>query len=148
MSGSLNAYYDPAAHAAMHAEVNAERGERVEIGVFYNDRRTQDRDPTDIPDPDPRPLLPQTTMRWKRKLDSYDHQLFLHIDDIPGTLHMTLLADTHLLSPLDIAVCARGIETILVTAALDPAASTGVADHEPAGPPLAPAVHATNACSL
>jgi hypothetical protein len=127
MSGFLNAYYDPIGHSEMHDAVMAERGEHIDIGVFFNDRRVGDRDPEGIPGADPRPLLPLTDLRWKRKLDSVNHRLFLHINDVPDTLHMSLLADTHHLSPADLTACARGMEAALVAASLDPDAPTGIA---------------------
>ncbi|HEX9334985.1 MAG TPA: condensation domain-containing protein [Pseudonocardiaceae bacterium] len=126
MSGSLNAYYEPFAHRATLAEVNAERGEVVDLGVFFNDNRIRDRNPSGMVDVDPRPLLPLTELRWARKLDSFGHRLFLHVNDAPDTLAMTLLADTHRLSPSDIMACARGMEAVLVAAALDPNTVTGI----------------------
>jgi Condensation domain len=126
MSCSLNAYYEPFAHGERLAAVNAQRGELVDLGVFFNDRRIRDRDPSDTPDADPRPLLPLTELRWARKIDSFAHRLFLHINDVPDTLNIALLADTHQLSPADVMACARGMEATLVAAALDPKAATGI----------------------
>jgi hypothetical protein len=37
-------------------------------------------------------------------------------------------ADTHNVSPADMESCVRGLETVLVAAALDPAAPTGVTE--------------------
>jgi hypothetical protein len=133
MSGSLNAYYEPYAHRDRLAAVNAERGELVDLGVFFNDIRIRDRDPSDTPDADPRPLLPLTELRWARRIDSFGHRLFLHINDVPDTLNMALLADTHQLSPADVMACARGMEAVLVAAALDPNVATGVGHTATAG---------------
>jgi len=133
MNASLHAYYEPFAHDAMLAELNARRGEHVDLGVFFNDRRILHRAPAEPSDPDPRPLSPLTTSRWARKIDSFGHRLFLHVNDVPDTLNFSLLADTHSLAPADIMACARTMETTLVAAALDPNAPTRIGRRAPVG---------------
>lgn len=129
-SGALNAYYEPFAHDDTLAELNTKRGEHVDLGVFFNDRRVRHRAPAEPADP--RPLLPLTTLRWARKIDSFGHRLFLHVNDVPDTLNFALLADTHCLSPADVLTCARTMETMLVAAALDPNTTTGIGRRAPA----------------
>lgn len=123
-SGSLNAYYEPFVHDDALAELGRKRGEHVDLGVFFNDRRILHRAPAEPADP--RPLLPLTTLRWTRRIDSFGQRLFLHVNDVPDTLNFALLADTHCLAPADILTCARTMEATLVAAALDPNATTGV----------------------
>jgi len=124
MSASLHAYYEPFVHDDALAKLDAKRGENVDLGVFFNDRRIQHRAPAEPSDP--RPLLPQTTLRWARQIDTLGHRLFLHINDVPDTLNFALLADTHCLAPADIMACARAMEATLVAAAIDPNAMTGI----------------------
>jgi hypothetical protein len=76
----LHGYYDPAAHRAMLAEVAAERGEPIDLSCFVNDRRGPP-----VPGPAPtaeevRAALPRTTMRWDRRLPTYDGTLYLQVD--------------------------------------------------------------------
>lgn len=125
------AYYDPRARDELIASVSAERGENVDVGCFLNDRRIasrQEPDGTEQP-PDPAQLrdsLTQSTLTWGFRRDRPTGRCFMLIDDVPGMVFYEMVADTDYVSPADMEACVRGMETLTVAAALDPAASTGV----------------------
>lgn len=123
------AYYDPDRMAELVAAVSAERGEEIDIGCFFNDRRLQHRDSTVEPPPTPadiRAARPRTTFRWDRNQDKPYERLFVHVEDVPGTLRMSVCADTHHVSPADIRRCLEEMEAVTVASALDAETRTGV----------------------
>lgn len=124
-----HAYYDPEELAEMVAALGRERGPGWrDISCFYNDRRrnvplTTDRVPNRA---DVLAVLPRTTMRWAHRFDSYDRGVVVHVNDVPEVLDCLLCVDTHRIGPARLVALARGIESAVVAAALDPAAPTGV----------------------
>jgi len=120
-----HAYYDPDELAALVTGLGP--GLR-DISCFYNDRRrnvplTSDRVPNRA---DVLAVLPRTTMRWAHRFDSYDRGVVVHVNDVPDVLDCLLCVDTHRIGPARLVALARGIESAVVAAALDPAAPTGV----------------------
>jgi hypothetical protein len=123
-----HAYYDPEELAEMVAALGRERGVAPDISCFYNDRRrhvplTTDRVPNRA---DVLAVLPRTTMRWAHRFDNYDRGVVININDVPDVLDCVLCVDTHRVGPARLVALARGIESAVVAAALDPAAPTGV----------------------
>jgi hypothetical protein len=122
-----NAYYDPVRSEELIAAVGRERGAAIELSVFFNDRRTQTGPPDAARVPtvaEVRAALPGSTLRWEKRLDRFDHALFIHIDDTPEAIDFFVCADTHRLSPADLEALVRGLEAVVVAAAIDPAPTT------------------------
>jgi non-ribosomal peptide synthetase component F len=127
-----HAYYDPDELGEMIATVGRDRGDDLDISCFYNDRGRHvprppaDRAPTRA---DVLSALPRSTMRWAHRFDSYDRSIAIHINDVPDALDCMICVDTHRIAPAQLVALARGIEAVVVAAALDPAAPTGVPAH-------------------
>jgi hypothetical protein len=144
-SAALRGYYHPASHRELLDRLSAERGERIDISCFVNDRRVGaepqpgDRLPTEE---EVRAVLSQSTFQWDRKQPVFDATLFLQVDsgpdlNAPGrssrtaeqgspAVFLAIWADTHYMSPADVEAFARAMEAITVQAAFDPLVSTGV----------------------
>jgi hypothetical protein len=124
-----NAYYDPYRSDELIARVGLERGEEIELSAFFNDRRSHLGPPAvdRLPDrTDIEAALPRSTLRWERQLDRFDHALFVHVDDAPAAIDVLICADTHQIAPAGMVAFVRGLEAVLVQAAVDPAATAGI----------------------
>jgi hypothetical protein len=121
------AYYDPPGRDELVARLSRERGEQVDLGCLFNDRRLRPRDETG-PVPTPEQVagaVPRGSFEWTHRQDEIEfHQLAVSIDDVPDTVRLKVTTDIHRVSPDDVAACVRGIEQVAVAAALDPAART------------------------
>jgi hypothetical protein len=134
IAAGLNSYYDPNQLRGLIDRVGAERGERLDLGCFFNDkRRDHGLAPAEsLADPDRiREVLPETRLRWDFQHDIPNEHLFVHINephahDQPDRIDFIMCCDTHAVSPADLEAIARGMESVLVEAALDPAARTGI----------------------
>jgi hypothetical protein len=131
MAAYKHAYYDPERLQELIARVAGERGPDFEIGCFFNDRRVQSRqDPAEAPCT-PRRLrdaLTHSAFRWSAKQDEDpDEVMFVHIDDLPDGVLLTICADTGYFGSTDIEALGRGMEAVAAEAAFDPAAPTRVA---------------------
>lgn len=119
LSAYLHAYYDPDAMTEMIAELGRERGADIDLGCFYNDRRSPDiRDP-DRPQATPRDVtaaLTQTTLDWGPHSPKPWERFFVHVDDTPGVVRILCQADTRYLPPDDIAAFLHHFEATLVAA--------------------------------
>jgi hypothetical protein len=118
------AYYDPAGHDAMLARVNEERGEEIDIGCIFNDRRTGER--RDVLSPPPTgpeilAALPHSTLRWRQQTERAGERFFFHINDVPDTTEIWMPIDSHCMSHADTEAFLREVEMVAVAAALDPA---------------------------
>lgn len=121
-------YCDPARRSALIAQVSKERGMDVDTECGFNDRRLTVRQlDGELPTADQlRPAVARSAFRWVEKQDQEPYaQLYLNIDDVPDTVHLTVTTDTHYLVPDDVEMCVRGMEQIAVAAALDPSERTG-----------------------
>jgi hypothetical protein len=127
MSTYLNAYYNPDEMTAMIGELGRERGAEIDIGCFFNDRRTaDDRDP-DSPLPTRADLdtaLTATTMEWGPHSHTPFERFFIHFDTARNALNVLVQADTRYLPPDDMRALLHEFEAVLVQAALDPATRT------------------------
>jgi hypothetical protein len=109
------AYFDPDDVADLLERVGRERGTRVEIGCFYNDRRGPNRE-QDLDAP--APAAEGEGLRWVSKQDAPAVEpLFVHVDDSPGTMRLTIQLDADYLSPSDGEAVLRAMEGIAVAAA-------------------------------
>jgi len=123
------AHYDTDRLDELIYRVGDERGEDLDIACFFNDRRSPAA--REIPDCRPAPgqlaaARSRTAFRWGARMDRPTERLFLHVEDVPDTVAVSMWADTHHLAPADIEAFLRHLEETAAAAALDPAASTGV----------------------
>jgi hypothetical protein len=130
-AGNLHAYYDPERHRAMVHRIGEERGEKIDISCFVNDRRGQA--PSDDPPPtagEIRAAVAHTSLRWDRAQETFDGRFYLQVDaapdaNVPGrvnpreaglpAVYFAVWADTHFLAPQDVEAFARELEATLVT---------------------------------
>jgi Condensation domain len=125
-SAYKHGYFDPVAVAALRERVAEERGTAVDTACFFNDRRgaaqqlevgPDRRDGLPADGEGPRP----GTFRWVLSQDSPSlESLFLQVDDVPDTIHLTFVLDSHCLSPADGEALVRGMESAALAAAADP----------------------------
>jgi condensation domain-containing protein len=106
------AYYDPIRMEDLIARVGRERGEQIDVACYYNDRRQlPEQDSGDVP------ADAHSTFDWRRREDRSFEHLFVHIDNVPDRIGITVAGDTHRLAPADMEACVRGMERLAVEAA-------------------------------
>jgi hypothetical protein len=99
----------------------AERGAEPDWSVIFNDRRVRSRDgDADGGLPALGDELSRTTLTWGERTNMPMNTVFLSLVDVPGTLSAELWADSHFLSPADMAGLLRRIESVLIDAASGP----------------------------
>jgi len=123
VSAGKNAYYDPRDRDELVAKLSAERGEPIDTSCYFNDRRTQGRQPpAELPGADEiRAALPADAERFVAHVERPTRKLFCHVNDVPDTLDVMIRADTHHLAPADVSACLRRMAGVIVTSALRPA---------------------------
>ncbi len=124
------AYCDPARRTALIAGIGAERGTELDLTCYLNDRRLGSRQEPGARLPSPGEVeaaLPRAELSVRRQTDKPGERCFLHINNVPGTVHFELLADTRYLPPDRIEALLRGMEAVLARAAIRPAAARPVA---------------------
>ena len=143
-----HAYYDLAGKDEVSRRIAAERGTKLALGVFFNDLRMRSRELADSVSadaatpgepPSPRAELTRSTLTWGERNDLPAEKLFLYINDTPDTLCYELWADSHFLSPADMAALMRRIEAVLVDTAVG---DTAVGDTAEGGTGAVPAMDA------
>jgi hypothetical protein len=136
-----NAYYDPVGKNEVSRRIAAERGAELALGVFFNDRRVRSRELADAVSgdtaapgaaPSLRAELARSTLTWGERNDMPAEKAFLYVNDTPDTLCYELWADSHFVSPADMAALMRRIEAVLVDAAVGDTAPEGGAGTVPA----------------
>lgn len=130
-----HSYYDPEHLSAMMAAIAHLRGAELDIASFINDRRVapapaEDRadDPAgDSADSATMPTAEDfaaaraaTRFEFTGRRNEPVERLFLHIDDAPGAVKLTVEADTRALAPAQMEVLIRGVEELAVQAVLHP----------------------------
>jgi Condensation domain len=122
-----HAYYDLAGKDEVSRRIAAERGRELAFGVFFNDLRMRSREladsvsgdaATQAEPPSPRAELARSTLTWGERNDVPADPMFLYVNDVPDTLCYELWADSHFVSPPDMAALMRRIEAVLVDAAV------------------------------
>jgi hypothetical protein len=123
-----HAYFDPADKRELCERLAAERGAEPDWDVIFNDRRVRSRDLAGSASGDGddapgraaslRHDLAKTTLTWGQRNDIPAQKVFLNICDAPGTLCVELWADSHFVSPAEMAGLLRRMERVLVDAAL------------------------------
>lgn len=128
LSAGKNAYYDPVGLAALIARVGRERGEELDMSCFFNDaRRRRPGEETDPLRPEQlHEALARSQFRFTYQQDQPTEHLFMHINDTPDTVDFSIAVDTAVITPDELEACVRGIEAVLIEAAFDSDARTGV----------------------
>jgi hypothetical protein len=123
VTASRYSYYDPYGQQTLIDAMTRRRGERMEVGCFFNDQRAQIGPEVIGPLPTPDELeeaLPLTTLGWGEPTDHYTEPFFVNVEDAPGAIAWSVPFDTHFLSPGRVETLLREMESILVSAAFDP----------------------------
>jgi hypothetical protein len=126
-----NAYYDPRKLAEIREQVEKDRGEELDLMLYFNDRRKTlaQSSATDTGTPTETAMwdaVPLSRLTWGIRSDSPDVKAFLDVNGSPDTVNVTLRSDTRSLRPTDQVRILRAIEEVLLAAAFDPAYRTGV----------------------
>ena len=126
MAAYKHAYYDPEQGRDLIRRVTEERGVPLDVERFFNDRRVEGRVTVTGPITPERvaAALAATTFAWVERQDDPFGQLFLHVDDVPDSIRLHILADTHHHSPGQLEALVRDMEAIAVAAAFDPRTPT------------------------
>lgn len=123
-----NAYYNPYEQDEVLERVERERGEEIDLSCYYNDRRQTDRDRSGEPlTPDQlREAVAKSTVSSVGEIHPPDRKLYFNVDDAPDGTEFLISADSRFFSPEDLTAVARGVEAVVVEAALDGNALTGI----------------------
>jgi hypothetical protein len=106
MAAYKYAYFHHTEMERLRARVDAERGVAIELGCYFNDRRGPGRDE--------HPIEPgESSLRWVTAQDAPSFEpLFLHVDDAPGTLRLSLYLDAAHVSPAAAEEIMGGMERL------------------------------------
>lgn len=129
MNAYKNAYYNPYEQDEVIERVERERGEEIDLSCFYNDRRQQDRGPSDVPIATAdqiRAALGSSTINWDPEISMPRRKVYFNVDDPPGAIEFLMSVDTRYFSPDDMSTIVRNVEAAAVEAALDGSTPTGV----------------------
>jgi hypothetical protein len=118
LRATKNAYSDPVARQELINRVQAERGERIELSCYYNDRRVQRDDQTrPAPTAEQVRAAGRTTLRHVPPVNQTGERFFLHINNVPATVDIRLRVDTRHVSPANAEAVLRGMEAAVTGAA-------------------------------
>jgi hypothetical protein len=125
MSASKHAYYEPAARLALIDRIGRLHGEPIDLAVFYNDRRVGVLQAPDALDAVPtvediRAALPLTEVVSDTPMVFFNEKLMVNVDDVAGTVQLTVEVDTHHLALEDLHRLLAAMETFTVSAAVAP----------------------------
>ncbi|WP_194927505.1 condensation domain-containing protein [Catenulispora pinisilvae] len=140
MNAFKHGYFDPVQLNALIEEIGRERGAELDVASFFNDRRgTPTATPSTTPTNPAAATATSTTtaddyakartaseFRWVERRNDPVERLFLHVDDSPETVTLTIEADTRALSPSQIEAVVREMEEVAVAAAIQPGLSTRI----------------------
>lgn len=116
----MHAQYDPAGRERLLAELGA-AGREIDLSCSFNDRRFETKTPI-IPDvsysaSELRQARSATTFTWEPPLDRYGARFFLHVNEVPNTIELLLVADTTVFPPSRIEAYLTDLETLLIETA-------------------------------
>lgn len=123
-----HAYFEPVRIRELVATAGQERGEPIDLAFVYNDIRFNTPRVADSSPPaaaDVRAALPLTTLTWADRAD-LEGLCTLEFNDSVGTTNALLVLDTEYLSRAQAEAALRQMEAVLVAAAFDPQAATGL----------------------
>jgi hypothetical protein len=125
LGAGMTAYYDP----RRRDELIAGLGRDVDITCVVNDRRRPgfdrplSRPPSGAEIAD---AVGSGELRWDFTTDRPSDSFFVHVNHVPDMLDYAICSDTHCVGVDELVACLRGVEAVLVEAALDADAPTGV----------------------
>ena len=125
----MNSYYNPVLMDQMVAQLGRERGEEIDLACFFNDRRAQPTRTAEDPLPDAGQITEarnRSKLTWFPPTDVPAERFFITTEDLPDSLLLIMHTDTHCIPPGQIEQLLRGMEHMLVEAALDPEALTNI----------------------
>ncbi|HEX4722788.1 MAG TPA: condensation domain-containing protein [Pseudonocardiaceae bacterium] len=131
MRAYKNAYYDPYLQDETIARVVEERGGVIDRSCYYNDRRSAERDFTDEPVADAEQItaaVAQAELTWPNEPAMPQQKMYCHIDDVPGAIDFTISSDLRYFTEEEMVTIVRGMESVAIEIALDPAAAA-VSEH-------------------
>jgi hypothetical protein len=115
-----HAYYDSEKHDAMIRRIAPQHGPATGIAYFFNDRRTQASRAVAHAPMTPRQLREageRSTFEWTGKKDNPFERMFLHVEDDPEVVELSIAADTHCFSPAQIEELVRYMEDVAIAEA-------------------------------
>jgi len=119
LAGYKHSYYDPAALEALLERVARERPEPAVMRCGFNDRRALTREVATVDGAvDLRAALARTTTHVERRQDKPFDPCYLHVVQEREAIALALCADTHFLGPDEQQAVLRGVEEIIVNAAV------------------------------
>lgn len=127
ISASRYSYYDPYGQQALIDAMTERRGEQMEVRCFFNDYRMQLGPEVTGPPPTPDELaeaLPLTKLDWEEPTGRADEPFFVSVgndESVPDTIAWSVSFDTNYLSPRRAETFLHEVESVLVSAAFDPA---------------------------
>jgi hypothetical protein len=127
----LHAYYDPDQLEDLVAHLDRERGHPARVTCRINDRRAvrPAAGPgrgAEVTEERIRAKAAETSLVWGGDLDRAGDQVFLAVEDRPGTVFLQGIFDLTCFTGDQAERLLRGVEEVAVEAAFDPAAPTRV----------------------
>ena len=123
MSAFKHAYFDHEELVALRERISRERGVEIDTSCYYNDRRGAARPRDDAPVLTPRQIrdtVAPSTFKWVLGQDTPEYEpLFVHIDDVPDTIRVTLHLDTRFVCLADGEALMHGMEQVALAAAAE-----------------------------
>ena len=119
LSAYKYAYFDPERLGALIDRITGEQDPDFGLGCYFNDRRLENRAAPTGPQATAQELRDarsSSTFRWKYMRDNPIEVLFLHVDDDPAGILLTIETDSNCFSPEDVQALVRGMEETAVAA--------------------------------
>jgi hypothetical protein len=129
MTAYKNSYYDRLRCNELIGRIGRERGEELDLGCIFNDRRREL--PQDVQGPLPteaevRAAQELTTISWDTRLDAFNERLMMNFNNGDSTVAVEVTVDTCYLPPPAIEAYLRELEAVSIEAGRDLHAPTGV----------------------
>jgi hypothetical protein len=128
----MHAYYDPDELEDLVARLDRERGHPARVTCLINDRRAarpvvqQVARGAEVTVERIRAKADETSLVWVGDLDRAQEQLFIAIEDSPGTVHLQGIFDLTCFTEEQAERLLRGVEEVAVEAACTPMTPTRV----------------------
>lgn len=127
----LQGYYDPDQLADLHTRLDRDRGHPARVTCRINDRRAARPSAgvvlgAEVTEERLRAKAGETALVWGGELDAAVDQVFIAIEDRPGTVYLQGVFDLTCLTEEQAERVLRGVEEVAVAAAFDPGAPTRV----------------------
>jgi hypothetical protein len=127
------AYFDKLRMNELIARIQQRRGETIDLGCIYNDRRglpaTGPTGPAPV-EASVRAALEHTTIEWEKRLDAFNEKLMMNFNAASETVSVQVTVDTSHVPPPVLLAYLRALETVAIEAAIDPAPHSRVTPTE------------------